>query len=167
MDKNFNVGLFIKILILTLVGSILISQAVPVNEEQGTVTIKPKQVEPLQRVELATTPIAESAKITQAVVAMPTGSHEDWMTQAGIPQSEWQYVNYIVSKESGWSYTAVNASSGATGLCQSLPASKMASSGADYLTNPITQLKWCHGYAMARYGGWSGAYNFWTSAHWW
>ena len=96
-----------------------------------------------------------------------TGNKQDWLRAAGIPESDWQYVDYIVSKESTWSYLAVNASSGATGLCQSLPASKMASAGGDYLTNPVTQLKWCNGYAKGRYGGWSAAYNAWLRQHWW
>jgi hypothetical protein len=89
------------------------------------------------------------------------------MTAAGIPQSDWAAADYIISHESSWRYLAVNASSGATGLCQSLPASKMASAGEDYLTNPVTQMKWCNSYAQSRYGGWQQAYNFWLSKNWW
>jgi len=95
------------------------------------------------------------------------GTKQEWMSAAGIPESDWWAVDYIVYKESTWNPNAVNRSSGATGLCQSLPASKMASAGSDYLTNPVTQLKWCNGYAVSRYGGWSGAYNFWASNQWW
>ena len=62
---------------------------------------------------------------------------------------------------------AENASSGAYGLCQALPATKMASAGADWRDNPVTQLKWCHGYAIGRYGTWRAAYNFWLANHWW
>jgi len=89
------------------------------------------------------------------------------MAAAGIAESDYPYVDYIVTRESGWRPGAVNSSSGAYGLCQSLPASKMASAGADYLTNPVTQLRWCAGYASARYGGWQGAYNAWLVQHWW
>jgi uncharacterized protein YabE (DUF348 family) len=81
------------------------------------------------------------------------------MAAAGIARSDYMYVDYIVSHESGWNYTAHN-SSGTWGLCQALPGSKMASAGADWQTNPVTQLKWCSGYA-SRYGGWAGAYNHW------
>jgi len=114
---------------------------------------------------------AEQQRQAQAV-AQPTptpvqGGREDWMLAAGIPQSEWGYVNSIVTRESGWNPNAVNRSSGATGLCQSLPASKMASAGADYLTNPVTQLRWCNGYAVGRYGGWVNAVAFWQNNHWW
>ncbi len=89
------------------------------------------------------------------------------MAAAGISARDYSYVDYIVSRESRWNAGAQNASSGAYGLCQALPASKMASSGSDYRTNPVTQLKWCDGYAKGRYGSWEAAYNFWLSRHWW
>lgn len=89
------------------------------------------------------------------------------MAAAGIAVSDYPYVDYIVSKESNWRPGAYNAGSGAYGLCQSLPASKMASAGGDYLTNPVTQLRWCSGYASGRYGGWQGAYNAWLAQGWW
>lgn len=88
------------------------------------------------------------------------------MAAAGIAESDYAYVDFIVSHESRWRPGAHNASSGAYGLCQSLPASKMASAGADYLTNPVTQLRWCSGYS-SRYGGWQGAYNAWLAQGWW
>ena len=88
------------------------------------------------------------------------------MAAAGISPSDYAYVDYIINKESRWRPGALNAGSGAYGLCQSLPASKMASAGADYLTNPATQLRWCNGYA-SRYGGWQGAYNAWLDQNWW
>jgi uncharacterized protein YabE (DUF348 family) len=89
------------------------------------------------------------------------------MAAAGIVEADYAYVDYIISKESGWRPGAINSSSGAYGLCQSLPASKMASAGADYLTNPVTQLRWCGGYASGRYGGWQSAYNAWLAQRWW
>lgn len=89
------------------------------------------------------------------------------MAAAGIAKSDYPYVNYIVSRESGWNAAARNKSSGAFGLCQALPGSKMASAGSDWATNPVTQLKWCDGYAKGRYGSWSAAYNFWLSKHYW
>jgi soluble lytic murein transglycosylase-like protein len=96
----------------------------------------------------------------------PAGKVE-LMALAGIPKEEQAAVDYIVHKESSWNHRAVNISSGATGLCQSLPANKMASAGDDYLTNPVTQLKWCHKYARSRYGGWWKAFAFWRINSWW
>lgn len=110
-----------------------------------------------------TAPVAQN---TPKTPANASGTKYDWMRQAGIPESDWQYVDYIVSRESGWRYTAQNPSSYAYGLCQSLPGNKMASAGADWLTNPVTQLKWCHNYAN-RYGGWYGSYLEWQRKSWW
>ncbi len=89
------------------------------------------------------------------------------MTSAGIAEADFQYVDYIVMKESTWNAGATNPTSGAYGLCQSLPARKMASAGADWQTNPVTQLRWCNSYAMARYGSWAKAYTFWLANRWW
>ncbi len=95
-----------------------------------------------------------------------SGDKASLMAAAGIAESDYPYVDFIVSHESNWRPGAFNAGSGAYGLCQSLPASKMASAGADYLTNPVTQLRWCSGYS-SRYGGWQGAYNAWLAQGWW
>jgi resuscitation-promoting factor RpfB len=87
------------------------------------------------------------------------------MSQAGIAAGDYAYANFIISHESGWRVTAANPS-GAYGLCQALPGSKMSSAGGDWATNPITQLHWCSGYA-AKFGGWGGAYNYWLAHHYW
>ncbi|MFG2911252.1 lytic transglycosylase domain-containing protein, partial [Kitasatospora sp. NPDC048286] len=62
--------------------------------------------------------------------------------------------------------TATNPSSGSYGLGQALPASKMASAGADWKTNPTTQIKWALDYMNTRYGSPNAAWNFWQSHHW-
>ncbi|MET9468905.1 transglycosylase SLT domain-containing protein [Streptomyces sp. NPDC006544] len=72
----------------------------------------------------------------------------------------------IISHESGWNHTATNSSSGAYGLVQALPASKMASAGSDWKTNPATQIKWGLDYMNSRYGSPVGAWNFWSANHW-
>lgn len=87
------------------------------------------------------------------------------MAAAGISKADYTYVDYIVSRESGWRPHATNGRT--WGLCQALPGSKMASAGADWQTNPVTQLKWCQGYAHSRYGSWANAYSVWQSKHWW
>lgn len=93
-------------------------------------------------------------------------SHSDLMAQAGIAQSDWQCAEALVARESGWRVNATNASSGAYGLPQSLPGSKMASAGADWQTNPVTQLRWMAGYVANRYGGWCQANDFQASRGW-
>lgn len=103
-----------------------------------------------------------------APVVAVSGSHADWMASAGIAASDFGHVDYIVSHESGWVWTKYNyAGSGAYGLGQALPASKMAPFGADYMTNPVTQLRWANAYAVGRYGSWAGAYAHWLAHHCW
>lgn len=104
----------------------------------------------------------------QAPVRPVSSNKQDLMVQAGIPQSDWSYVDSIISRESGWRHTIWNSTgSGAYGLCQALPGAKMASAGADWQTNPVTQLRWCHGYAIGRYKSWAAAHSFWNANHWW
>jgi len=87
------------------------------------------------------------------------------MLAAGYPESDWAKVDYIISHESGWNIHATNPSSGAYGLGQAYPGSKMAAFGPDWRDNPETQGRWFFDY-INRYGGLNGAYNFWRTHHW-
>ena len=69
------------------------------------------------------------------------------------------------NKESGWRVNAAN-SSGAYGIPQALPGSKMASAGADWETNPATQIAWGMGYIAGRYGTPCGAWDHSESVGW-
>lgn len=62
-------------------------------------------------------------------------------------------------RESGWNYKAYNPNGGATGIPQALPGSKMASAGADWKTNPETQIRWGLGYIKNRYGSPASAWS--------
>lgn len=112
--------------------------------------------------------LAQAATVSKtASAAAPSrnvsGNKQQLMAQAGIPESDWAYVDYIVTKESSWNPQARNASSGAFGLAQCLnkPADSLC-----YSSNPVDQLKWQHSYVKSRYGSYAGAYNFWVSKHW-
>lgn len=70
------------------------------------------------------------------------------------------------NRESGWDYQAMNASSGAYGIPQALPGSKMASAGADWQTNPATQISWGLSYISGRYGSPCGAWAHSESVGW-
>lgn len=70
------------------------------------------------------------------------------------------------TRESGWRYDASNSYSGAYGIPQALPGSKMASAGADWRTNPQTQINWGLGYISARYGSPCGAWAHSESTGW-
>jgi hypothetical protein len=80
--------------------------------------------------------------------------------------SQYSCIDSLIIRESGWRVNATNPSSGAYGLGQALPGSKMSSAGADWRTNPVTQLRWMKSYVDSRYGGACGAWSFWQSHHW-
>lgn len=99
----------------------------------------------------------------------PVGEMQQWfhdyLLSNGYTEADFSAGVWIINHESGWNVHATNASSGAYGLPQSLPGSKMASAGADWQNNYQTQLKWFIGYCQ-RYSGIQGAYNFWQIHHW-
>ncbi len=85
------------------------------------------------------------------------------MAQQIVGGGQYQCFSEIVERESGWNYQASNPSSGAYGLVQALPGSKMASAGADWRTNPATQIKWGLNYMNDRYGSPCDAWSFWQA----
>ncbi|MGW1187133.1 aggregation-promoting factor C-terminal-like domain-containing protein [Streptomyces sp. NPDC002559] len=97
--------------------------------------------------------------------AAPTGAQATARALIG-DAAQFQCFSNIVQHESGWNHTATNASSGAYGLVQALPGSKMASAGSDWRTNPTTQIKWGVDYMKSRYGNPCGAWAFWQSNGW-
>ena len=81
------------------------------------------------------------------------------MLQFGVAADQWQYLDALWQRESGWNHLAENASSGAYGIPQSLPGSKMADVAPDWRTNPETQITWGLAYIAARYGNPQGAWE--------
>ncbi|PPS78124.1 hypothetical protein BV882_00755 [Streptomyces sp. 46] len=88
------------------------------------------------------------------------------MARQLVPSGQFQCFSNIVDHESDWNYKAVNPSSGAYGMFQALPGSKMSSVGADWQTNPATQIKWGLNYMNDRYGSPCDAWSFWQANHW-
>ncbi|MPY61800.1 aggregation-promoting factor C-terminal-like domain-containing protein [Streptomyces spongiae] len=88
------------------------------------------------------------------------------MAQQVVAADQWTCFSNIVDHESSWNYKAVNASSGAYGLFQALPGSKMSSVGSDWQTNPATQIKWGLNYMDSRYGSPCEAWSFWQANNW-
>jgi len=80
--------------------------------------------------------------------------------------SQFSCLDQLWNRESGWSLTASNASSGAYGIPQSLPGSKMASAGADWQTNAATQITWGLSYIAGRYGSPCAAWAHSQSSGW-
>jgi uncharacterized protein YabE (DUF348 family) len=103
------------------------------------------------------------------------------MAAAGIAVSDYPYVDFVVSHESGWCPTKTQGQIGycpayapdtvpsglGYGLGQATPGTKMSSFGSDWKTSAITQLKWATSYAKGRYGSWEAAYDFWQSHRYW
>ncbi|KAB2592792.1 MULTISPECIES: aggregation-promoting factor C-terminal-like domain-containing protein [Streptomyces] len=88
------------------------------------------------------------------------------MARQMVPADQFQCFSNIVNHESTWNYRATNPSSGAYGLMQALPGHKMSSAGADWQTNPATQIKWGLSYMDSRYGSPCGAWSFWQANNW-
>lgn len=97
---------------------------------------------------------AQNAKLGQEMAA-----------QVGWTGAQWTALNNIAMAESGWSTSAANPS-GAYGIPQSLPGSKMAAAGADWQTNPRTQIKWMLGYIRSTYGTPVRAWQFHLANGW-
>ena len=79
------------------------------------------------------------------------------VTKNGWGRDQYSCLVKLWERESNWRVTATNRQSGAYGIPQALPGVKMASEGADWLTNPQTQIRWGIGYIKARYGAPCGA----------
>jgi hypothetical protein len=87
---------------------------------------------------------------------------------ATLGPREFSCLDRIVWHESRWNPLVWNTKgSGAYGLPQARPGSKMSSAGDDWLTNPITQLRWAIGYATHKYRSLCGAWAFWVDHGWW
>ncbi len=83
----------------------------------------------------------------------------------GISISQMAALVPMWQRESGWNYAAANPS-GAYGIPQALPGSKMATVGSDWRTNPATQIRWGLSYIRSAYGSPSAAWSFWLAHGW-
>lgn len=88
------------------------------------------------------------------------------LSEFGFGIEEMPSLVELWNHESGWNEAAVNPSSGACGIPQALPCSKMSSFGDDYQTNPATQIRWGLDYIANRYGTPTAAYSFWLNNGW-
>ena len=121
------------------------------------------------------TPIPSPAPTTPATTpslawmqANPRTVAQQIMPSFGFGSDQWTCLNSLWEKESSWNWAADNPYSDAYGIPQSLPGSKMATAGADWLVNPATQIKWGLGYIKGRYGTPCAAWAAWQarSPHW-
>ncbi|WP_158863818.1 hypothetical protein [Leifsonia sp. AG29] len=87
-------------------------------------------------------------------------------SQYGWGSDQFQCLSNLWQKESGWNYQASNGSSGATGIPQALPGSKMAAFGTDWATNATTQIKWGLDYISRSYGTPCSAWGHSQAVNW-
>lgn len=119
---------------------------------------KPKIVKPK-----VTTPMQV---ITASSSDYQNYAHDLCINTYGWTENDFTSLVKLWNRESGWKANAHNPSSGAHGIPQSLPASKMASEGADYYTNGYTQIRWGLKYIASRYGNPSNAWAH-SESHGW
>jgi hypothetical protein len=84
----------------------------------------------------------------------------------GWKAGEFSCLEALWDRESGWDVDAANPSTGAYGIPQALPGSKMGAFGSDWRTNPVTQIEWGLDYIDGRYGSPCGAWNTSQSQGW-
>lgn len=89
---------------------------------------------------------------TQSANGARTYSQELFVHYSWSDGSQYPCLNSLWVRESNWTWNAINPSSGAYGIPQSLPGSKMASSGPDWMTDGLTQVQWGESYISAQYG---------------
>ncbi|QEO16007.1 hypothetical protein FLP10_01395 [Agromyces intestinalis] len=113
---------------------------------------------------------AAAAAAAQAAANTPDGARayaaDLAASQYGWGADQFSCLSNLWQKESGWNYQAYNASSGATGIPQSLPGEKMATAGADWQTNARTQIAWGLDYIQRAYGSPCSAWGHSQSMNW-
>ncbi len=112
---------------------------------------------------------AAAARAARSYAPVRPGSNralgQQMAANRGWTGAQFGCLDRLWSRESGWSHRASNAS-GAYGIPQALPGSKMASAGADWATNPRTQIAWGLSYIGGRYGSPCGAWNAFQTKGW-
>ena len=115
---------------------------------------------------------AASAAAAPGAPGRPAGSGspqsvaESMLTSFGWPSSQFSCLEPLWAHESGWSVTATNPSTGAYGIPQADPGSKMASAGPDWKTDAATQIKWGLTYIKGTYGSPCGAESHEQASGW-
>jgi hypothetical protein len=122
-----------------------------------------------QQAAASASPPAATADPAPPPVAVAPGSAEQiamsMLGSYGWASSQFSCLNELWSRESGWRTTAENPS-GAYGIPQALPGSKMASAGPDWQTSATTQIRWGLGYIKGQYGSPCGAWSHEEAAGW-
>ena len=118
----------------------------------------------------ASAPASSGSAGSSGTTTQPSGSPQEiasgMLGSLGWGQDQFGCLVSLWNAESGWNPSASNPSSGAYGIPQALPGAKMASAGADWQTNPATQIRWGLGYIQGLYGTPCGAWGHEQSTGW-
>ena len=111
---------------------------------------------------------AAAARVTQSQAAQSQAAQiaQAMLGSFGWPSSQFSCLDPLWAHESGWSVSAYNAGSGAFGIPQALPGSKMSTAGPDWQTNAATQIKWGLDYIKGSYGSPCGAWSHEEATGW-
>jgi hypothetical protein len=109
---------------------------------------------------------ARAAERARLAAMDPRDLARAMLRQHGWGSGQFRCLDSLWQRESGWNRHAQNPSSGAYGIPQALPGSKMASAGKDWRTNPVTQIRWGLGYIAASYGSPCAAWGH-SQSHGW
>ena len=125
--------------------------------------------EPVNKIVEVQTRIITS-RSSSRVISGTVAEYQEYAAQMcnsyGWSQTDFDCLVRLWNRESGWNPNAYNASSGAYGIPQAMPGSKMASAGSDYQTNYQTQINWGLGYIKSRYGNPQNAWNHSQASGW-
>lgn len=110
--------------------------------------------------------VARAAQRARLASMDPRDLARSLMRRHGWGDGQFACLDSLWAKESGWDRSARNPTSGAYGIPQALPGSKMASVGADWRTNPVTQIRWGLQYIDASYGSPCAAWGHSRSSGW-
>lgn len=140
----------------------------PLDPNPGTPTlIELNSVKAVNANEMALVSIAsrqiEIARVPDGARAV---AREIAQSKYGWGSFQFACLNKLWTKESNWRYKARNKSSGAHGIPQALPATKMESVGTDWRTNPVTQISWGLRYIEVRYETPCKAYKKFQRSNW-
>ena len=129
---------------------------------------EPKEEKPKEQTEIV---INSNTQKTAPAVTGTKAEYQAYAYDLVLNQYLWSEADYqalvnLWTRESDWDADAHNRNSGAHGIPQSLPASKMSSEGSDYYTNGYTQIRWGLKYIKERYGSPSAAWQHFQNKNW-
>lgn len=132
----------------------------------GTSTVSVSASRPRKQAQTSSNPQSTSAPKDKKSPAYAKWYAKKSLSKFGWGEAQWEPLEKLWTRESGWRWNADNPSSDAYGIPQSLPGSKMASAGADWKTNPETQIRWGLGYIKGRYGSPARAWEHFQARNW-